>query len=111
LGDVRLALATPGAEACVDHTSLLRFLETRFGAEAPNLSAWRRATLGDLTSALNFKAPEHSIPNLPSPVSAIQQVLQQCTANLAGQTPYTAPNAQTLPEQEGGTATRPSGVC
>jgi phospholipase C len=38
-----------------DHTSVLRFLETRFGAEVPNLSAWRRATVGDLTSVLNFK--------------------------------------------------------
>ena len=94
-----------------DHTSVLRFLETRFGAEVPNLSAWRRATVGDLTSALNFKAPDHSLPNLPSPVSAIQQVLQQCTANLAGQTPYAVPNSQTLPAQEGGTATRPSGAC
>ena len=26
-----------------DHTSLLRFLETRFGAEVPNLSSWRRS--------------------------------------------------------------------
>ena len=26
-----------------DHTSLLRFLETRFGVEVPNLSAWRRS--------------------------------------------------------------------
>ncbi len=42
-----------------DHTSILRFLETRFGAEVPNLSAWRRATVGDLTSAFNFKAPEY----------------------------------------------------
>jgi phospholipase C len=33
-----------------DHTSVLRFLETRFGAEVPNLSAWRRATVGDLTN-------------------------------------------------------------
>ena len=94
-----------------DHTSVLRFLETRFGAEVPNLSAWRRATVGDLTSALNFKAPDHSLPNLPSPVSAIQQVLQQCTADLAGQTAYAVPNSQTLPAQEAGTATRPSGVC
>jgi len=38
-----------------DHTSLLRFLETRFGAEVPNLSEWRRETTGDLTSALNLK--------------------------------------------------------
>ena len=31
-----------------DHTSVLRFLETLFGAEVPNLSAWRRATVGRL---------------------------------------------------------------
>src|SRR6202051_602923 len=49
-----------------DHTSILRFLETRFGAEVPNLSAWRRAAVGDLTSAFNFAAPDPSIPNLPS---------------------------------------------
>jgi len=94
-----------------DHTSVLRFLETRFAAEVSNLSAWRRATVGDLTSAFNFKAPDHAIPNLPSPASAIQQVLQQCAANLAGQTPYTVPNPQTLPAQETGTTTRPSGAC
>ena len=37
-----------------DHTSLLRFLETRYGVKVPNLSAWRRTTCGDLTSALDF---------------------------------------------------------
>ena len=37
-----------------DHTSLLRFLETRFGVAVPNLSAWRRETVGDLTSTLNL---------------------------------------------------------
>ncbi len=37
-----------------DHTSMLRFLETRFGVEVPNLSTWRRETVGDLTSAFNF---------------------------------------------------------
>jgi phospholipase C len=30
-----------------DHTSLLRFLEARFGVKAPNLTAWRRKTVGD----------------------------------------------------------------
>ena len=40
-----------------DHTSLLRFLETRFGPEVPNLTAWRRSVTGDLTSAFNFAAP------------------------------------------------------
>jgi phospholipase C len=94
-----------------DHTSVLRFLETRFGAEVPNLSAWRRATVGDLTSALNLKKPDQSIPNLPSTLPAIPQVIQQCAANLAGTTPYTVPSPQTTATQESGTATRPSGVC
>jgi phospholipase C len=39
-----------------DHTSMLRFVETRFGVEVPNLSAWRRRVTGDLTSAFNFAA-------------------------------------------------------
>ena len=94
-----------------DDTSVLRFLETRFGAEVPNLSAWRRAAVGDLTSALNFKKPDQSIPNLPSTLQALQQEIQECVANLAGTTPYTVPTTQTVPIQEPGTRTRPSGVC
>jgi phospholipase C len=94
-----------------DHTSILRFLETRFGAEVPNLSAWRRATVGDLTSAFNFAAPDQSVPNLPSTLPAIPQIIQQCIANLAGTTPYPVPNPQSLPSQEAGTAHRPSGPC
>jgi len=94
-----------------DHTSVLRFLETRFGAEVPNLSAWRRAAVGDLTSALNFRKPDQSIPTLPSTIPAIPQAIAQCAANLAGFTPYTVPNSQTIPTQESGTAPRPSGMC
>jgi phospholipase C len=94
-----------------DHTSVLRFLETRFGAEVPNLSAWRRAAVGDLTSALNFKKPDQLIPNLPSTLPAVPQVIQQCIANLAGTTPYAVPNPQIVPAQESGTAPRPSGLC
>src|SRR5208282_4267764 len=33
-----------------DHTSLLRFLETRFGVTVPNLTDWRRQTTGDMTN-------------------------------------------------------------
>jgi phospholipase C len=94
-----------------DHTSILRFLETRFGAEVPNLSAWRRSTVGDLTSALNLKKLDQSIPNLPSTLPALQQTIQQCVNNLAGTTPFTVPASQALPTQESGTPTRPSGVC
>jgi phospholipase C len=99
------------SSALFDHTSVLRFLETRFGAEVPNLSAWRRATVGDLTSAFNFRKPDQSIPALPSTLPAIPQILTECAANLAGTTPYQVLNPQGSPTQEPGTAVRPSGLC
>jgi phospholipase C len=40
-----------------DHTSVIRFLEARFGVAEPNISPWRRAVCGDLTSAFDFKTP------------------------------------------------------
>jgi phospholipase C len=48
-----------------DHTSLIKFLETRFGQRRPdliesNITPWRRAVVGDLTSAFDFKAPNRS---------------------------------------------------
>jgi len=94
-----------------DHTSVLRFLETRFGAEVPNLSAWRRATVGDLTSAFNFKGLDLSIPSLPSTLQGDAQAISQCESSLAGFVPYTLPTTQALPTQESGTPTRPSGTC
>jgi phospholipase C len=94
-----------------DHTSLLRFLETRFGAEVPNLSAWRRATVGDMTSAFNFTKPDNSIPSLPSPSAAISTVLTECASNLVGFTGFTLPSPQVMPTQEAGSPVRPSGKC
>ena len=49
-----------------DHTSQLLFLEERFGVPVPNLSAWRRSTVGNLTSTLRMGAPVTSLPRLPS---------------------------------------------
>ncbi|HMK63126.1 MAG TPA: alkaline phosphatase family protein, partial [Acidimicrobiales bacterium] len=46
-----------------DHTSQLRFLEERFGVVAPNLSAWRRRTAGDLTSAMDATRSDMSVPS------------------------------------------------
>lgn len=94
-----------------DHTSVLRFLETRFGAEVPNLSAWRRSAVGDMTSAFNFTKPDTSIPSLPSTTAALQDAITSCVSNLAGFTPYPLPATQTMPTQETGTPTRPSGTC
>ncbi|THD77159.1 MAG: phospholipase C, phosphocholine-specific [Phenylobacterium sp.] len=51
-----------------DHTSVIRFLETRFGVMEPNLSSWRRAVCGDLTSAFDFRTPnrEPRPPRMPA---------------------------------------------
>lgn len=94
-----------------DHTSVLRFLETRYGVTVPNLTAWRRSVTGDMTSAFNFAAPDTSIPTLPSTVTPDAQTITQCATSLAGTAPYPVPNPQSLPRQESGKPVRPSGVC
>jgi phospholipase C len=48
-----------------DHTSLIRFLEARFATGKPdlvesNITPWRRAVAGDLTSAFDFRTPNSS---------------------------------------------------
>jgi phospholipase C len=51
-----------------DHTSVIRFLERRFGVAEPNISPWRRAVCGDLTSAFDFANPNAALPpTLPDP--------------------------------------------
>ncbi len=54
-----------------DHTSLIRFLEKRFGPEhpglvEPNITKWRRAVSGDLTSIFDFENPNDRAVKLPS---------------------------------------------
>lgn len=93
-----------------DHTSILRFLETRFGAEVPNFSAWRRATVGDMTSAFNFSKVDTSVPNLPA-VNPASSIVTECAANPLGFPPPALPATQTMPVQEAGSAVRPSGTC
>jgi phospholipase C len=41
-----------------DHSSVVRFIEKRFGVREPNISDWRRSVTGDLTSAFDFTRPE-----------------------------------------------------
>lgn len=43
-----------------DHTSIIRFLEARFGVMEPNISPWRRAVCGDLTSCFDFETPNQT---------------------------------------------------
>jgi phospholipase C len=49
-----------------DHTSLIRFIEARFGIDEPNITPWRRAVCGDLTSAFDFERAKDPVPALPS---------------------------------------------
>jgi phospholipase C len=48
-----------------DHTSILRFMERRFGVREPNISPWRRAVCGDLTSAFDFSRRDPRPAALP----------------------------------------------
>ncbi|HEX3510415.1 MAG TPA: alkaline phosphatase family protein [Solirubrobacteraceae bacterium] len=103
-----------------DHTSVLRFLERRFGPPVPNLSRWRKGHTGDMTAAFNFAVgPDNAVPTLPTPTLADPRVLDSDCPTQAPDTgsaefptvqgyPLPAP-PQTMPKQEKGSAKRPSG--
>jgi phospholipase C len=85
-----------------DHTSVIRFLEARFGVMEPNISPWRRAVCGDLTSAFNFRTPNAPFPpTLPSTVAAAARA-----AALPGRATPATPAAPGVPVQAAGS--RPS---
>jgi len=86
-----------------DHTSIIRFIEERFGKDyrglqEPNITPWRRAVAGDLTSAFNFKSPNDATVPLPSTVAYIPP-----DNNRHPDYVPTPPTNQALPVQEQGT--------
>ncbi|MGH7737946.1 MAG: alkaline phosphatase family protein [Candidatus Tyrphobacter sp.] len=95
-----------GAWVCgdtFDHTSILQFVEKRFGAEVPNLTQWRRDTCGDLTGAFGFGEPaDYSIPGLPQTARALQVV----EARLNSLPPPRPPARQAMPVPEVATVNR-----
>jgi phospholipase C len=88
-----------------DHTSTLRFIETRFGVTVPNLSAWRRSAVGDLTSALALGKPAvDAKPSLPPAPLLNLQVDEEVIANALlgtfdGGIPYPPPKSNLMPTQ------------
>jgi phospholipase C len=56
-----------------DHTSLIRFIEARFGVDEPNLTPWRRAVCGDLTSAFDSESSSRRVSPVPSVVDTYNQ--------------------------------------
>ncbi|MBL8300986.1 MAG: phospholipase C, phosphocholine-specific [Rhodanobacteraceae bacterium] len=80
-----------------DHTSVIRFLEARFGVHEPNIGAWRRAMTGDLTSTLDFGVANLDWPSLPDTSASIANADASCRLR-----PAVAPAVNTLPVQETG---------
>ncbi len=88
-----------------DHTSVLRFLEARFGVEETNISPYRRAVFGDLTSTLNFATPNDApLDTLAGRKTRLDadalRAMQESLSQVA------LPSPQSLPRQSPGT--RPS---
>jgi phospholipase C len=81
-----------------DHTSLIRFLEQRFGVTEPNITPWRREVAGDLTSTFDFATPNEAVVRLPSTAS----YEPPNTDRYPDYVPPVPAN-QALPEQEPGT--------
>jgi phospholipase C len=61
-----------------DHTSVLQFLEKVTGVEEPNISAWRRQTFGDLTSAFRFTSAQPP-PRLPGTSDQLRRAQREAT--------------------------------
>jgi len=85
-----------------DHTSIIQFIERRFAGSSPglvesNISPWRRAVCGDLTSVFDFANPNASWPYL-------RDVRAFCPASVAREADYipTVPSRQGMPLQEPG---------
>ncbi len=92
-----------------DHTSAAKLLEQRFDIVAPNISAWRRRTVGDLTSTLGFSKPDNTVPSLPATpldLPAGCPTLTDAGPFLAPPEPIAVPTDQAMPTQESGTARR-----
>lgn len=94
---------TTGGWVCsdlFDHTSVLQFLEKWTGVVEPNISDWRRATFGDLTSAFHFAEATAKAPLLPDAEQGLRLALHE----VATSPPPTVTFAeQKLPVQEAGT--------
>ncbi len=80
-----------------DHTSVIRFLEQIFDVHEPNISPWRRAVCGDLTSAFDFSRRDVASPVLPD--TSAYRALSDAQARLPAPV---APASPMMPQQERG---------
>ena len=105
-----------GGWACsqvFDHTSVIQFIEKRFGVIETHITPWRRAISGDLTSALNFRTADPRPPRLPDTddfvsfvsggaLTPVTQAIIEAGNQPAPNITITVPAVQTMPKQEPG---------
>ena len=85
-----------------DHTSVIQFIQARFGAQygglnEANITPWRRAVAGDLTSAFDFKTPNNKVVVLPDTASFVPPDAERHPDYVP-----TVPLHQAVPTQEPG---------
>lgn len=103
---VPLIIASPWSRGGVvdsavsDHTSVIQFLERRFGVAEPNISRWRRAITSDLVSAFDFSGEEPRWPQLPDTSGNRKK-----SDDAAGRPAPTVPSPQVPVRQQRGTKT------
>jgi phospholipase C len=96
-----------------DHTSVIQFIEKRFGVIESHLTPWRRSIAGDLTSALNFKVADPVPARLPDTTNFVSFVsggelvpvtpaVIEAGKQPAPNIPIAVPTVQTMPTQEPG---------
>ena len=86
-----------------DHTSIIKFMEARFAEDNPgliesNITPWRRAVAGDLTSAFDFKRPNAKVVALPGTASYVPPNQDRYPDYVPP-----VPSNQAMPTQEPGT--------
>ncbi len=91
------------ASEVFDHTSIIRFVQARFGTQTsplnnPNITPWRKAVCGDLTSAFNFATPNAAVTQLPSTAAYVPPNNDRQTVSYVP----LPPAVQSMPVQEKG---------
>lgn len=82
-----------------DHTSVIRFIEARFGVAEPLITPWRRAVSGDLTGCFDFAHPEDSAFMHSLPATA---ALRARALTLQGTKTPAVPTSLSAPLQQSG---------
>src|SRR5579864_249769 len=85
-----------------DHTSLIQFIEKRFGVVETNIAPWRRAVAGGLTTIFNFAHPNELSVELPDTTNFLPSVAELEGASIPDFIPSIDTVVLGVPQQEKG---------